>query len=309
MIVNFEQINARGEGSRPRVDLNALGELLDGAALGVAMLRGRLGRGGEVPGPEAKALETALIQRAPRSPVGPGPIAAPHAMHQEMRHAPTEEAHRTREGNPADPLQGVDAPGTDLSQVPVEDLVDDSATAGSSWPSWPRPTRGGPSRSKSRRSRPSTPRSSRRSWSVAAGSVSRPTPETRTQPQPPPPARPVVPAGAEGGRHSPGESPRWKSPSRSIPAGWPARGPRQVLALLAGLEGTARPEQARRRQDEPQPPDRPRMTRSHSTRKASPGPGSRIGATPGSPRTGAGRTARRPTAGSSSAGPASRSRT
>ncbi len=61
MIVRFEQTNARGEGSRPRVDLNALGELLDGAALGVAMLRGRLAAAGEIPGPEAKALETALI--------------------------------------------------------------------------------------------------------------------------------------------------------------------------------------------------------------------------------------------------------
>ena len=61
MIVNFEQVNARGEGSRPRVDLNALGALLDRAALGVAMLRGRLEVAGEVPGPEAKALETALI--------------------------------------------------------------------------------------------------------------------------------------------------------------------------------------------------------------------------------------------------------
>jgi hypothetical protein len=62
MIVNFEQVNARGEASRPRVDLNALGELLDRAALGVAMLRGRLEVVGEVPGPEAKALETDLIQ-------------------------------------------------------------------------------------------------------------------------------------------------------------------------------------------------------------------------------------------------------
>lgn len=61
MIVNFEQTNDRGEASRPRVDLNALGELLDRAALGVGMLRGRLQVVGEVPGPEAKALETALI--------------------------------------------------------------------------------------------------------------------------------------------------------------------------------------------------------------------------------------------------------
>jgi hypothetical protein len=61
MIVNFEQVNARGEASRPRVDLNALGELLDRAALGVGMLRDRLAAAGEVPGPDAKALETDLI--------------------------------------------------------------------------------------------------------------------------------------------------------------------------------------------------------------------------------------------------------
>jgi hypothetical protein len=61
MIVRFEQVNARGEASRPRVDLNALGELLDRAALGIEMLRGRLAAAGEIPGPEAKALETALI--------------------------------------------------------------------------------------------------------------------------------------------------------------------------------------------------------------------------------------------------------
>jgi hypothetical protein len=61
MIVNFEQVNARGEASRPRVDLNALGELLDRAALGVGMLRDRLTAAGYTAGPEAKALETALI--------------------------------------------------------------------------------------------------------------------------------------------------------------------------------------------------------------------------------------------------------
>jgi phage FluMu protein gp41 len=62
MIVRFEQTNARGERSRPRVDLIALGALLDRAALGVEMLRRRLQAAGEIPGPEAKALETDLIQ-------------------------------------------------------------------------------------------------------------------------------------------------------------------------------------------------------------------------------------------------------
>lgn len=60
-IVRFEQINHRGEASRPRVDLNALGELLDRAALGVEMLRLRLRAAGEIPGPEPSALEKDLI--------------------------------------------------------------------------------------------------------------------------------------------------------------------------------------------------------------------------------------------------------
>jgi hypothetical protein len=61
MIVRFEQINARGEASRPRVDLNALGALLDRASLGVEMLSARLRAAGEIPGPEALALERELI--------------------------------------------------------------------------------------------------------------------------------------------------------------------------------------------------------------------------------------------------------
>jgi hypothetical protein len=61
MIVRFEQVNARGEGSRPRVDLNALGTLLDRAALGVEMLRDRLAAAGEIPGPTAEDLERDLI--------------------------------------------------------------------------------------------------------------------------------------------------------------------------------------------------------------------------------------------------------
>ena len=61
MIVRFEQVNARGEASRPRVDLNALGALLDRAALGVEMLRMRLRAAGEIPGPAALDLERDLI--------------------------------------------------------------------------------------------------------------------------------------------------------------------------------------------------------------------------------------------------------
>ena len=60
-IVRFEQINHRGEASRPRVDLVALGTLLDRAALGVERLRLRLRAAGEIPGPDAEDLERALI--------------------------------------------------------------------------------------------------------------------------------------------------------------------------------------------------------------------------------------------------------
>jgi hypothetical protein len=60
-VIRFGQTNARGEPSRPRVDLNALGELLDRAALGVEMLRLRLRAAGEVPGTQAEKLERDLI--------------------------------------------------------------------------------------------------------------------------------------------------------------------------------------------------------------------------------------------------------
>ena len=60
-IVRFEQVNQRGEASRPRVDLVALGTLLDRAALGVERLRMRLRAAGEVPGPEAEDLERTII--------------------------------------------------------------------------------------------------------------------------------------------------------------------------------------------------------------------------------------------------------
>jgi hypothetical protein len=60
-IVRFEQVNHRGEASRPRVDLIALGALLDRAALGVERLSMRLRAAGEVPGPEAEDLERAII--------------------------------------------------------------------------------------------------------------------------------------------------------------------------------------------------------------------------------------------------------
>jgi hypothetical protein len=60
-IIRHEQVNHRGEASRPRVDLVSLGALLDRAALGVERLRMRLRAAGEIPGPEAEDLERSLI--------------------------------------------------------------------------------------------------------------------------------------------------------------------------------------------------------------------------------------------------------
>jgi hypothetical protein len=60
-IIHHEQVNHCGEASRPRVDLIALGALLDRAALGVEMLRLRLRAAGEIPGPDVEDLERALI--------------------------------------------------------------------------------------------------------------------------------------------------------------------------------------------------------------------------------------------------------
>jgi hypothetical protein len=72
-IIRFEQINDRGEASRPRVDLIALGALLDRAALGVESLCLRLRAAGEIPGPEAEDLERPH-RRAAGDPSGSGPF-------------------------------------------------------------------------------------------------------------------------------------------------------------------------------------------------------------------------------------------
>ena len=61
MIVRHEQINERGEGSRPRVDLIALGELLDRAALGIDSLARCLKAMGLDPGPAPRILHDHLI--------------------------------------------------------------------------------------------------------------------------------------------------------------------------------------------------------------------------------------------------------
>ena len=87
MIVNFEQVNARGEASRPRVDLNALGELLDRAALGVEMLRGRLAAAGESPAPRPRPWKPPSSPpcgksgRSGRGPAGACPVNAPGDDH------------------------------------------------------------------------------------------------------------------------------------------------------------------------------------------------------------------------------------
>ena len=60
MIVRFEQINQRGESSRPRVDLNALGELLDRAALMIERQRHQLHTHGH-PDHDAVEVEKDLL--------------------------------------------------------------------------------------------------------------------------------------------------------------------------------------------------------------------------------------------------------
>ena len=63
--------------------------------------------------------------RAAGSPVGPDPLEAPHTLHQEMRHAPTEEERPgPRRGNPA--IRQDRTHGTDGS--------DEGSGRGSSWP-------------------------------------------------------------------------------------------------------------------------------------------------------------------------------
>jgi phage FluMu protein gp41 len=69
MIVRFEQVNARGEASRPRVDLNALGALLDRAVMGVEMLRLQLRAAGGISGlaalREVRSIRTRSRFRVP----------------------------------------------------------------------------------------------------------------------------------------------------------------------------------------------------------------------------------------------------
>lgn len=60
-VIRYEGTNARGEPSAPRVDLIAVGQLLDRAACGVRLLADRLKAAGEYPGPDAYQLEADLL--------------------------------------------------------------------------------------------------------------------------------------------------------------------------------------------------------------------------------------------------------
>ena len=108
-IIRFEQINDRGEASRPRVDLIALGALLDRAALGVEMLRLRLRAAGEMPGPEAEDLERASSPRCGRSerfgsvPAGAFPVTAPGDDHDEDHYRDPRRLARAARGPAEDP--------------------------------------------------------------------------------------------------------------------------------------------------------------------------------------------------------------
>jgi hypothetical protein len=58
MIVRLEQVNARGEAARPRVDLNALVELFDCAAA-----PGAAGLGGDLPASSSAAIARSGARR------------------------------------------------------------------------------------------------------------------------------------------------------------------------------------------------------------------------------------------------------
>ena len=60
-VIQYDGTNHRGEPTQPRVDLMAVGQLLDRAACGVRTLADRLAAAGEYPGPDAYQLEADLI--------------------------------------------------------------------------------------------------------------------------------------------------------------------------------------------------------------------------------------------------------
>ena len=64
-IIEYQGTNHWGEPTQPRVNLIALGELLDRAAEAVRLTADRLKVAGEIPGPEPYRVERELIA-APR---------------------------------------------------------------------------------------------------------------------------------------------------------------------------------------------------------------------------------------------------
>ena len=141
-------------------------------------------------------------------------------------------------------------------------------------------------------------------WHPAAGTA----PAEEEEMTSPPPARPVVPAGAEGMRRLTRRYPMQitvtDSPELARPSG------RSLQQLLGGLTAIARELEAPTPADD-RDPTRARIGRHRSTRKSMPRPGrrtGRTGATPGSRRPTGRRTTRtrRRTGGSSWAGAASR---
>ena len=60
-VIRYEGTNHRGEPTQPRVDLLAVGQLLDRAARVVRLTADRLEAAGEYPGPDAYQAEADLI--------------------------------------------------------------------------------------------------------------------------------------------------------------------------------------------------------------------------------------------------------
>ena len=60
-VIRYEGTNHRGEPTSPRVDLLAVGQLLDRAAQAVRLAADRLKAAGEIPGPEPYQVERQLI--------------------------------------------------------------------------------------------------------------------------------------------------------------------------------------------------------------------------------------------------------
>jgi hypothetical protein len=60
-VIHYEGTNARGEPSSPRVDLLAVGQLLDRASRALELTADRLKAAGHDPGPDVASVELELI--------------------------------------------------------------------------------------------------------------------------------------------------------------------------------------------------------------------------------------------------------